>query len=111
MHLNSFVLSGFCVCQIGAESFNMLDFEPVPKCDKGRAKVKNTARVTASDVHSQLTDFAAAIAALLLVACHFAFPFAVSMTTILPVALCLNAFLEPDGDGLPMMVKEMLFII
>ena len=110
MHLNSFVLSGFCVCQIGAEGFNVLDFEPVPKCDKGRAKVKNTASVTASEVHSQLTDLAAAIAALLLVACHLAFPFAVSMTTIRPVTLCLNAFLEPDGDGLPRMVKDISLI-
>jgi hypothetical protein len=51
--------------------------------------------------HTQPDAFAAVAADRLLIVCHFTLPLAVSTTTILPVLLCLNAFFEPDGDGLP----------
>jgi hypothetical protein len=61
------------------------------------------------DAHPQPDSFTAVVAARLQSVCHLAFPFAVSTTTILPVLLCWNAFLEPDGDGFPWIVNVMLF--
>jgi len=85
------------------------EFLPLRKCALGLANVNRTCRLIGPDAHPQPDSFTAVVAARLQSVCHLAFPLAVSTTTILPVLLCWNAFFEPDGDGLPRTVKEMLF--